>query len=240
MAIIYMKNYPSFETPESKQDEKRKIWDEKMTQMLQPDEYGYVLDKGIRDTVVALNLLEINTTQSDEGDAANSPWIQFEAPEPENYYVGEADLRAEVLEREHVQPEAVQKGSEVFDRVVQVDIWAASRDELMKAGAEYTPEFLKYVEDTNQMVERMQDFIDEYYSKNADLLDKGLKIAVVYRYDDPRYPAYLHRLPFLEVTVSNTDMPEEEKEALIAQAQSEMLRFTEYLKDRFFESEQGN
>jgi hypothetical protein len=48
-------------SPENSLEKKQKLWDEKMAQLLVPDKYGYVLDEGMRQPVIALNLLGINT-----------------------------------------------------------------------------------------------------------------------------------------------------------------------------------
>lgn len=232
-----MEQKPHLESPIDPIEEKMKIWDEKMDQMLKPDVYGYVLDEKIRETVVALNLLGINTTQSDQGNHSHSPWIQFEAPIPKNYYQGEADLRYKVLDEKKVSPEVMDENSKHFNRSTQVDILVASRDEIMKSGGKYTPELLKYFEDTQKMVEKAQSLIDEYYSIEKNLQNEGTKVEVSYRYDDPKYPAYLHRLPFLQVSVSEHSKSEEERKIIVAQTQEELLRFTEYLKKKFFENE---
>ncbi len=228
---------PKFELKEIQIEEKREKWDEKMAQMLKPDVYGYVLDEKIRETIVALNLLEINTTQSDQGNYSDSPWIQFEATAPENYYVGESELRAKVLEQKKLQPEVMDESSSFFDRSTQVDVWADSRDELMKNQAKYTPEFLKYLEDTQKMVEKMQSLIDEYYSYKTNLENEKMKIKITYPYADPHYASYLKQLPLLTISVSEDSKSEDERKLIVLQTQAEFLKFTEYLKSKYFQKE---
>lgn len=231
-----MENHSKFESAKNSLNEKRKIWDEKMAQMLKPDVYGYVLDEKIRETIVALNLLGINTTQSDQGNYADTPWIEFQALEPKSYYVGENELRASVLECKNLQPEVMDQSSPLFDRSIQVDVWTESRDELMKNGAEYTTEFLKYHNETQKMVQKLQALIDEYYSQNPDLQGRNMKVEINYPYNDNQHPAYLHQLPHLEISVLKPSESEEERKIFVAQTQAKMLKFTEYLKNKFFEN----
>jgi len=185
-----MENQQSFELKETQLSEKRKKWNSKMAQMLKPDVYDYVFDEKIRDTVVALNLLGINTTQSDQGNYSNSPWIQFQASEPQDYYISESELRSKVLEEKNLQPDVMEEESASFNRSTQVDILADSRDKLMESGSEYTPEFLGYLEDTKKMVENLQNYIDEYYANGKNLQDEEIKVVITYPYDDNKYATY--------------------------------------------------
>ena len=213
---------------------KQKIWDEKMNQMLQPDIYGYILDEKIRETVVALNLLGINTTQSDQGNYSDSPWIEFQASEPENYYLGEEELRIKILKERGLPLEVMDDKSLLFNRSIQVDIWSNSRDKLMSEGMEYTPEFLRYFEDTKNMVNKMQNLIDEYYSHAGDLENKGMKIKIFYIYDNPKYVTYIRHVPHLQVSVPEASKSEEERLHRVQQTQNKMLKFTAFLKNKFF------
>lgn len=230
-----MEHHSNFESVENKLNEKRRVWEEKMNQMTSPDMYGYTIDEKIRETVIALNLLGINTTQSDQGNYSDSPWIQFEAPTPTNYYEGEEELRAKVLKNKNLTANVMNEESEIFDRSTQVDVWADSRDKLMEAGAEYTQEFLKYLEDTQDMVKKMQALIDEYHTQEADSHDNDFNVEIAYQYNEDWRPEYLHKLPLLMVSVPEESKSEEERKKIVLLTQAEMLRFTDFLKQKYFQ-----
>jgi len=67
------------------------------------DKEGYRIDEGIKDAVIALNALQINTGQSCEGHVErgiSAPWIRIEAPnEPEERFIGQNKAFEEVAQK---------------------------------------------------------------------------------------------------------------------------------------------
>jgi hypothetical protein len=228
-------NQPKIESREDKLRNKRIAWDKKMTEMLQPDVYGYVLDEKIRETIVVLNLLGINTTQSDQGNYSDSPWIEFESPVPQSIYVGEYELRVEILKKRNLELGVMDTNSSIFDRGIQVDVWEDSRVVLMKNGAEYTPEFLKYLKDTETMAKKMQNFIDNYYSLDRHPKNAEVRVIVSYPNEGSWDRPYIQHVPLLDVSTPDESNSAEERALILEKTLGEMLEFTQYLKDVFFQ-----
>lgn len=219
---------------------KQEQWDDKMSLLLQPDVYGYVLDKEVRDTVVALQLLGINTTQSDQGNYSLSPWVQFEAREPRDYYEGERELKASIMNRLGIKSEEIDPTSPTFDRAKQVDVEEEARDTLESAGAPPTQDLREWREQTLVMEGKMQELLDEFYSSGPTpegFEDIGVKIVYPYRTDD--HKKRIHDVPFLQIETIDKQydietLPEEDRVQIVLHAQQEMKRFTEFMKQKYF------
>jgi hypothetical protein len=73
------------EISESKNEEKLNVWNQKSREIeIVRDKKGKGIDGGIKDTVIALSLLDINTTGSCEGHidwGKGGPYIDIEAKE---------------------------------------------------------------------------------------------------------------------------------------------------------------
>lgn len=224
-------------------EEKRQRWEEKMAEMLKPDVYGYVLDEGIRDTVVALQLLGFNTTQSDQGNRGDSPWVTFWAgEEPKAYYEGEEELKNQLMKEKGISPEEIDPRSPSFDRSKQVEIEDGARDKLASQGAHYTQEYEQSHAATLEMASKLQTVIDNFYSSQPTPDESAdLKVSVTFPYRTSDHAQHIQDIPWLEVVSmmgepQNTEMSEEEREKRVAHTKHEMERFTEFLKERYFSS----
>src|SRR5260370_211750 len=109
--------------------EKQQHWDEVTASMSKvTDKLGMPIDKGIFDTVVALNVLAISTSMSCEahlhhGQAA--PWIRFHAKGPDQLLiqVKEATDQLERAKAEHAPTEEIEKWTrELFRLSKEADI----------------------------------------------------------------------------------------------------------------------
>ncbi len=221
---------------ETSLENKQQKWDEKMAEMVRPDFYGYVLDEGIRETVVALQLLGFNTTQSDQGNYGNSPWIEVKAATPEYFYEGEKELRARTMLQLGISPDEVDERSQFFNKEKQVDLEEGVRKKLMNDNSPYTEEYKKWREETLKLADRLEKLIKEFYlSPQKSTEPANLHVYVHFPYRTHNHPPYIQDTPFLKVkTSSNENLSEEERKQVVAQTKNEMLRFTEFLKDRYF------
>ncbi len=241
--IILRDNHTNSHTPQETKEkileEKGQQWHEKMSEMMKPDVYGYILDKGIRETVVALQLLGINTVQSDDGTkGSESPWIQFGATEPKIYYEGEEKLQKNLMIQLGILPEEIDQNSSNFDREKEVQIKEGARDQLATISASYTQEYTKWKEATLELTVKMGSIIDDFYK--IEQLPENLgdvRVSVEFPYRTQNHPAWIQDIPFLKVaTVTPTDenLALITHEQLILKNQHEMQRFTKFLKARFF------
>lgn len=230
-----MENHNTIES-DQRREERKRLWQEKMDEMLKPDVYGYVLDEKIREAVVALNLLGIPTTQSDHGNYSESPWIEFMAPEPQYFYVGERELRHKVLEQKGLSEDVMDEKSPLFNREEQVDVWSLSRDVLMKEGALETEEFTLWNKQTLELVGAVNRLIDEYYSNQHELHDEQ-RVHIEFPYREAVYARYDHNIPFLTVSIPERIIEKEERGVIVQKTQQEMERFGRFLKEKFLSSE---
>src|SRR5579862_3856182 len=82
---------------ESVAAEKQVAWEAKRREIDQLiDGLGLGIDEGIKETVVAFNMLGLNTSGSCEGHldhGLTTPWVDIEAPgRPETEFIGEMDV----------------------------------------------------------------------------------------------------------------------------------------------------
>ncbi len=98
--------------------EKQKIWDDKLKEIEQiTDAVGKPIEEGIMETVVAFNVMEINTSQSCaghedmEGGQRLWPWVEISAPDkPENQFEGEDEIFEKIAKANEIKPDDLKKG----------------------------------------------------------------------------------------------------------------------------------
>jgi hypothetical protein len=222
--------------------QKRKtLWNEKIQELKKPDVYGYIIEDGIIETVAALQLNGINTVESDEGDETVSPYVRFEAPEPKDVYVGEKAVKEKMMKDLDILPGEIDPKNRKFDRRKQVEIEEGARIKLLEQKAPYSPEFKKWQKDTLALVNKVQNYIDDFY-KMEPIPDerKDLKIEIEFPYRTPNHRPYIHDTPYLRVTFRGEEpkfTSSKEKEETYAHMREEMKRFTEFLKEKYFSQE---
>jgi|GEM_PF-861136 len=221
--------------------EKQAQWNKKLAELEIPDRFGYVIDAGVKDTVAALQLLGFNTTQSDQGNYSYQPWVQVEADEAKDIYIGEPEAKARLMEERGVHPDEIDRQSPSFDYAKQVDIQEDARAEFVRSGGEYTEEFKTWRKETLAQAERLQNVIDEFYTTHeipAGFEDLRVALDFTYRTSLHKDIPYIHDVPHLHVDFAQekdtAGLSDEEYQALRARCQSEMRRFTEFLRGRFF------
>ena len=219
---------------------KQQLWDKKMAEMLISDGYGYVLDAGIRNAVVALQLLGFNTTQSDQGNYSDSPWVEVGAPDPRSVYEEEDELKAQLMAAHAVRPEEIDPSSPLFSREKQVEIEGTARRELASRNAPFTSEYEEWHAKTLQYAKDLHALIDEFYKlQPAEQQNPSLRVSIDFPYRTPNHSRDIQDVPFLCVVFNNKDvdeMKEEDRHQRVVHAQQEMGQFADYLKSRFFSS----
>jgi hypothetical protein len=229
------------QTNEPPMEEKRQQWQKKLDELQTPDVYGYVIDKGVQETIAALQLLGFNTTQSDQGNYSETPWVQVEPEKPKDIYVGEHALKTELMTKAGISSDEIDEKSAVFNREKQVDIEESAREQLMKMGAEYTPEFQEWRGQSALLAQKLKNMVGEFYaSEEAPKDSSDLSVGVEFPYRAPQYNTYIQDTPFLKVAflkekVNMDTLSEEERQSASARALREMVRFTEFMKEKFFE-----
>lgn len=218
--------------------ERQRMWDEKMEALKRPDIYGYVIDPGVVEAVAALQLSGINTTQSDQGNYSYTPWIEVGANMPDDIYMGEKELKEEIMKQNGIHPGEINQESPLFDRSKQVDVEDEAQDALANSNADYTAEFLKWQEDTQRQVKNLQNKIDEFYRSNPTPSGyEDLRISIEYVYQSNKYAKHIREVPSLRVKVlDDKGIEKEGREQLANRTRAEMQRFSAFLKQSFLNS----
>ncbi len=223
------------EIPSQEAIEKQQRWQEKLSELCIPDEYGYVIEEGIRETVAAAQLLGINTRQSCEGNAAPYPWIEFGAVEPKNIYEGEQEVKGEIMGELGITASEIDPSSPEYDRAKQVDVEEPARERLSISDTPFTPEYAEWSRQTLEDTEKLQGLIKDFYDERPAEDGSRVRVCINYPYRSPDRPAHIRDIPFLEVQPLNgkiKDLSKEEKKQLSVEYKNEMRRFTEFLKGK--------
>ncbi|MHB1316479.1 MAG: hypothetical protein ACYCZW_01325 [Minisyncoccota bacterium] len=221
-------------------EEKWQRWKDKLIELSIPDNYGYVIESGVIETIAALQLLGINTRQSCEGDYSDSPWIEFGAEDPENIYVGEEEIKIKLMDKYGIDHNVIDKNSPEFIRKEQVRIEGEAIRQLKNENTLiYTGEFEEWQKETADCVSRLQGFITDFYENRNDEKNIGNReVYIDFPYCTPKHPLYIQDIPFLRVKEKGRSGGEDssggEYEQNMIDNKNEMKRFTEFLKEKFF------
>jgi hypothetical protein len=164
----------TFEQPasSSESDSKKKDWERRLKELENVvDGLGHPIEDGIKEAVVALNMLQFPTSGSCEGHddwGLPTPWVQMEAAnEPQYKFEGEAELWKSILEELNIKPEEVERNSPNFDWEKLGETNQAFFDKL-PPDIPYTKEFSAWVANNENMVQSLQELIEEFYSQADD------------------------------------------------------------------------
>lgn len=179
---------------------------QRVTRMV--DALGQPIDAGIRDTVIVLNFLGINTLASCEGHldhGTGAPWVD----------IGSSDARP-------LAKIAMRKLQEV-DMARQQGIPPEERQALMQE-AEQAKLAVKHLHLTER--QKMMQYLDQFYARRLVSYDRRLIIN----------PAEWTGVSRLESQGSDLQCiaDPDEKARKLAEYQDEMRAFTEFLKERYF------
>ncbi len=131
------------------------------------------LDPEIKDTVVALNALEVCTVQSCGGHLEKSgtiaPWVEIAAPnEPRYQYHRQKEIFEEVAKENGVPVEEVEKG------YPSLELWKKARAQAEKE--DETKEHIAWRQKSKRLGKRVQQLLDEFYRGRKSEPDVKLTI----------------------------------------------------------------
>ncbi len=211
--------------------EKQKIWEEKRKEIEEvTDSNDTPIEAGIIETIVALNVLGINTYQSCEGhDDLGSgqrlwPWVGISAPdEPEERFEGESQLFEEVARENGVDSASLKRGhpDELFWEV--------------KKRASQNPETLEYKkweEQNSELYKRVSGLLAEFYKDRKVQDDIRLKLD-----EDNGGSFEISSEKEALLKLISGELTDQEKADLIKklpERREEMKAFTTFLKENFF------
>lgn len=196
--------------------EKQKAWDAMAKRIDRTvDGLGYRMDENIKEAVIALNMLNINTSASCEGhlDRGNGgPWVRIEpaeTPEMKSLEEKMIPLRRQVDEREEKEKE------KKFPSAELEELW----DELRILDKELETYHL-------EEIKKIMALLSEFYKKRKVDYDQMLIMDV------GRASSHLQSqgIDLQAIAVR------EEKEKNLIRYRQEMQVFTDFLKEKYFQS----
>lgn len=176
------------------------------------DGLGHPIDRGILETVVVLNALDLPTNGSCEGHinwGLAGPWVDIEAEETKliKRLLVQNRRRSDEIEkkeREKVEPKVLEKDWEEYHRI---------NAEIRK------PSLL--------LAKKLLVLLGEYYRDLPGVIDKHLVVA--------RFGRSTNRLECQGLMIQEVNSGETQKLKL-EEYQEEMRNFTAFLKKKFFEN----
>lgn len=192
------------------------------------DAEGLGIDKGIKETVVILNALDMPTVQSCEGHIKEGgrpyPWVRIEAPnEPEERFIGQNKAFEDVAKKYSMKLEEAK-------RSFNPDAYWEAMHSCKNNGE--TEAFKQWNKGNEKLIKRFKKLLKEFYQNKK--VDKEVKIKVD-RFADGRFEFFSGDEKSEEIK-GKKDITAKEKELLAANLvkyREEMNSFTEFLKDKY-------
>ncbi len=160
-----------FEQPEnpSESESKKKEWEKRLMELENVvDGLGHPIEEGIKEGVVALNMLGFSTSGSCEGHddwGLPTPWVQMETDNKPRYkFEGESELWKSILEELNITPEEVERNSPSFDWEKFGEANQAFFDRLAPE-TPHTKEFSAWIATNEIRLQSLQGLIEEFYSQ---------------------------------------------------------------------------
>lgn len=165
------------ETPRAKKE----LWQKKMEEVDHiVDAVGEHIDAGIKNTVVAFDLLGLPTSASCEGHLDHgycAPWVDVSAPGKPARYIGEHGVYQRIAEKYGISVEDVQRGRNIV-------AFNEFDEEASKNGE--TAEYKKWREENEILRGKADTLLQEFYcnrtvSDNLRLVTKGIDAGGEFR-----------------------------------------------------------
>ena len=209
--------------PEISKQNKQQVWENKRKEIDEiKDALGMGIDEKIKDTIVALNVLGINTVASCEGHTDENrglpyPWIDFASPNEPLKFEGEKEIYEKTAES---------YGIPVTDIIPPVKNLEVFNEALFKASQnKITTEWQDWEKENEKLNHKINSYLSDFYSNRETPNEIRINIEHI--------APGLRRIQSGDIEV---DKPEDELKELISKRQIEMENFTEFLKNKFFQS----
>jgi hypothetical protein len=211
-------------------------WEQKRAEVEKiTDDLGRGIDEGIKETIIALNVNGIPTSQSCEGHFEGEsdhgypmPWVMVEAPNrPEWRYENEEEILKQVAEKYGITTEETR-------RARNEEAW---KEYLRLAGGQKeTTEYKIWDEENTRLFAKVEALLKEFYTERnvpdeiRIIIDKGAGWLDV-------HGGGKFYIPNAEKERLQTELTEEERKHIpevFKNCQKEMQDFTAFLKNKFF------
>ena len=194
---------------------------------LETDAFGYKIEKEIKDTVIGLNALGINTSQSCEGHVDRgriAPWVDIQAPNEPKQFIGEDTIYQQVAEEFGISFEEAQRSINDLGKKA----WLEAQKILEKQGQ--TPEYIQWMEKGKEEGIKVKKLVEEF---NKDRKVPGnVRITI----DESPYDATIHNggQDYWSAEKDRTEKQNKNLEKRLQKYRTEFKEFAEFLKKKFF------
>jgi uncharacterized membrane protein len=191
------------------------------------DRFELGIEEGIMETVIALNLLGLNTSQSCEGhvdeEGIPAPWVEIKAPgEPQWQFVDEEKIFRETASKYGVTFEEAHRSQ-------CREAWV----EASRKCTEVTREHRQWQKECEVLQKRAELLLEEFHCDRE--VPSEIRL-VIQRIGGGRFR--IHNAGE-DLHVDAVDLPEEERKVLrerLHRRRQEMNAFTDFLRAKFFSS----
>lgn len=213
------------------------------------DALGMEIDKGIKETVVFLNALGVNTSQSCEGHKGKNsgfpwPWIQIDAPgEPQEKYKGQVKLFEQMAEKKGLDPKdywARPAGlpKSWFEKWERLHILWNKGIALSAKNSKPTGEYTEWTAGNRRLYEKTSNLLEEFYEEHSpDFPENRLALD---KFEDGGF-----RISFqediskkLSLKIIRDEMSGKERERQnkkLPARKTEMAAFAKFLEKKYWE-----
>ncbi|MEI7810598.1 MAG: hypothetical protein WCI41_03535 [bacterium] len=211
-------------------DLKGKLWDKKVKEFDKKNKnLLQYLDEGIRETVVALNLLGFPTIQSCEAHldhGSPGPWVMIAAKnEPAVHFKKEKEVFKRIAKENNLKVKDIVRP--IDDRAFE--LWKVASLEYQKS--ERMPLYKKWEEKNDVLYKKLWDICKEFYSSHNKKLDKNTTLNL------------MRGMNFIRFFNGKKDDILQEKGKVVKlkksdlkKRQEEMRLFTNFLKNKYLNS----
>jgi hypothetical protein len=200
------------------------------------DAEGHRIDEGIKEPIIALNALEINTVQSCEGhdgfteSGKSAPWIRISAPnQPEEKFIGQNDAFEKVAKKYNMSVETVKK-------MDNADAYWEAMHDCSKNGE--TSEFKKWAEESERLLYTVKEVLNDFYESRRVPENVKIKVDAENPDDMPEGSFQIFNGGDDYRDISDIELSDGDRMDLgkrIEAYRGEMKEFADFLKDKFFQ-----
>ena len=153
-------------------EDKEAIWDKKLAEINEiADNLGHGIDDAVKEVIIGLQLLGVDTRQSCEGhvdSGISAPWIQISEPEkPEEQFIDELEKFREVAEKYNLS----------VDRVIHGEPFEAWSEAVLATSDEETQEYKEWRQKNEPLKKQVEGYLEEFYQDRDVTEDEKLVIS---------------------------------------------------------------
>lgn len=201
---------------------KQKKWDSYLKDFNRTtDTTGRSIDSGIKDAVIAMNLLSFRTMGSCQGHTDERilfPYIYCEiGGEPKYHYKGEKEARKKIMKKYHIND---------WNAVYYKDeIWNYYKKQVINS-LPYSNEYEKWAKMNEPLGRKMKKLVEKFNKKIISNYKDRIHVVRT-------FPGY--RIESISAT-NDENYTKSQKKKLVKYSQKEFEKFTRFLKEKFFNS----